>query len=169
MSMWCIYMCAHMSCGVIMLFTCTLVRSHPDSREGVRCEIQPTEINSKVLGWTWQQDACSEREARKRLSLGLERGHEGRIREVLQEDGCSSMGEISVCSFLCNIVCFHNMPCKYPCLGKLIHDIDCCFVFSQGKNKPWLPWVYALIQHRCEQFYLLQDSFIFGYVSQVVS
>jgi hypothetical protein len=35
MSMWCIYMCAHMSCGVIMFFTCTLVRSHPDSRKAL--------------------------------------------------------------------------------------------------------------------------------------
>ncbi len=33
MPMWCIYMCAHMSCSVVMLFSCTLVRSHPDSRK----------------------------------------------------------------------------------------------------------------------------------------
>jgi hypothetical protein len=31
------------------------------------------------------------REARMGLSLSLERGHGGRIREVLQEDRCSSM------------------------------------------------------------------------------
>ncbi len=32
MLMWCIYMWAHMSCSVVVMFTCTLVRSHPDSR-----------------------------------------------------------------------------------------------------------------------------------------
>ncbi len=32
MPMWCIYMCAHMLCRVVVMFTCTLVRSHPDSR-----------------------------------------------------------------------------------------------------------------------------------------
>jgi hypothetical protein len=33
------------------------------------------------------------RKTNRRLSLSLDRGHEGRIREVLQEDGCSSMSE----------------------------------------------------------------------------
>ncbi len=32
MPMWCIYMSAHMSCSVVVMFICTLVRSHPDSR-----------------------------------------------------------------------------------------------------------------------------------------
>ncbi len=91
MRMWCIYMCAHMSCSSIMLFTCTLVRSPPDSMEGIRCETRPVEINSMILDWTWQQNAFSESEARKRLSLSLEQGHEGSICEVLQEDGSSSM------------------------------------------------------------------------------
>jgi hypothetical protein len=38
-----------------------------------------------------KQEIHLEREARSRLSLSLERGHEGCIREVHQEDGCSSM------------------------------------------------------------------------------
>ncbi len=38
-----------------------------------------------------KQEIHSERETRMRLSLSLDRGHEGRIHEVLQEDGCSSM------------------------------------------------------------------------------
>ncbi len=41
MPMWCRYICTCVSCNVVMLFTCTLVRSHPDSKEGVRCETQP--------------------------------------------------------------------------------------------------------------------------------
>jgi hypothetical protein len=91
MLMWCIYMCAHVSCSVVMLFTCTLVRSYPDSKRSVRCETRPLEISGKILGWAWQQDVCSAKEAKGRLSLSLKRGHVGRIREVLQEDGCSSV------------------------------------------------------------------------------
>ncbi len=91
MPMWCRYIFTFVSCNVVMLFTCTLVRSRADSKEGVRCETRPSEINSKILGWAWQQDACLERKTRRRLSLSLQQGHEGYIREVLQEDGCSSM------------------------------------------------------------------------------
>ncbi len=31
------------------------------------------------------------------------------------------------------------------------HSTDFC-LFSQVKNKPWLPWVYSWIRHRHEQF-----------------
>jgi hypothetical protein len=94
-----VYMCVHV-CHVAllpMLFTCTSVRSHPDSKEGVRCEIRSVEINSKIMGEAWQQEIHSDRETRRRLSLSLDRGHEGRIREVLQEDGCSSMHKSRLC------------------------------------------------------------------------
>jgi hypothetical protein len=67
------------------------VKSHPDSTEGVRRDIRSVEINSKILGEAWQQEIQSERETRRRLSISLDQGHEGCIREVLQEDGCSSM------------------------------------------------------------------------------
>ncbi len=39
----------------------------------------------------WQQDVCSQGEAGVGFSLCPERGHKGRIREVPQEIGCSSM------------------------------------------------------------------------------
>jgi hypothetical protein len=51
----------------------------------------------------------SEGEARKGLSLSLEQGHEGRIRDVLQEDRCSSMYSNIVCLFSYNVMCSHNM------------------------------------------------------------
>ncbi len=41
-----------------------------------------------------KQEAHLERETSRRLSLSLDQGHEGRIREVLQEDGCSSMYQL---------------------------------------------------------------------------
>ncbi len=30
------------------------------------------------------------------------------------------------------------------------YESDCC-LFSQVKNKPWLPWVYSWIRHSREQ------------------
>jgi hypothetical protein len=42
------------------------------------------------MGWG-KQEIHLERETSRRLSLSLDRGHERRIREVLQENGCSSM------------------------------------------------------------------------------
>ncbi len=38
------------------------------------------------------------------LSLSLERGHEGRIHEVLQEDRCSSMYSNYYAFVVCNVV-----------------------------------------------------------------
>jgi hypothetical protein len=38
-----------------------------------------------------KQAAHLERETSRKLSQSLDRGHEGRIRKVLQEDGCASM------------------------------------------------------------------------------
>ncbi len=121
-----------MSCNVVMLFTCTLVRSHPDSKESIRCETRPIEINSKILGWAWQQDACSGRETRRRFSLSLQHGHEGHFREVLQKMA------VQVCTIHdyafrpYNFVCPIDMPCM---ILELIHLTD-CYLFSQVKNKP---------------------------------
>jgi hypothetical protein len=41
--------CPCVSCSVVLLFTCTLVRSRPDSNEGVKCEIRSVGANSKIL------------------------------------------------------------------------------------------------------------------------
>ncbi len=41
------YICV--SCSVVMLFTCKLVRNHPDGNEGVKCEIRSVGTNSKIL------------------------------------------------------------------------------------------------------------------------
>jgi hypothetical protein len=41
------------------------------------------------------------------LSLSPERGHEGRIREVLQEDRCSSMYSNYYTFVVCNVVYSH--------------------------------------------------------------
>ncbi len=58
----------HVSCNVVVMFTCILVWSHPDSRRRWG-ETWTVAINSKIPGWAWQQDACSLGEARMGLSL----------------------------------------------------------------------------------------------------
>jgi hypothetical protein len=98
MPMWCIYVCPCESCSAAMFFTCTLVRSCPDSNERVKCETWSVGTNSKIY-WVGQgkQGIYLRRRTNRRLSLSLDRGHEGRIREVLQEESCSSIFKLSLC------------------------------------------------------------------------
>jgi hypothetical protein len=63
------------------------------------------------------------------LSLSLERGHEGRIREVLQEDRCSSMYSNDMHLSSCNIV-YSCIMCKFLHLGNLIRNTDWCLFFA---------------------------------------
>jgi hypothetical protein len=64
------------------------------------------------------------------FSLSLERGHEGSIREVLQEDGCSSMySNYMFCHFV--ISCVHVTCGNFLRSGNLIRNIDWC-LFSAG-------------------------------------
>jgi hypothetical protein len=90
MLMWCIYMCAHMSCSIVVMFTCTSVRSHPDSRRHYMWNL--TRCNKQQNTGLGVATRCMLRgRGQKGLSSSLERGYEGHIREVLQEDSCSSM------------------------------------------------------------------------------
>ncbi len=52
--MWCRYVYSCVSCSVVMLFTCTLVRSCPERNEGVGCETRSVRTNSKILDEPWQ-------------------------------------------------------------------------------------------------------------------
>ncbi len=58
--------------------------------------VKPDLLEQTARYWVGQgkQGMRLKRRANRRLSLSLDRGHEGRIRKVLQEDGCSSMYEL---------------------------------------------------------------------------
>ncbi len=90
------------------------------------------------------------------LSLSPERGSEGCIREVLQEDRCSSMysNYYAFVILLCHVFTYHV---TISCIQGICFVILIGVYFSQVKNRPWLPWVYSWIWHRCEQ---LPVSFI---------
>jgi hypothetical protein len=83
----CIYVCPCVSCSVVKLFTCTLVRSRPDSNKGDRCETRSVGTHSKILDEPWQ--------TRNTFGEGDQKEAQSKPRarpcEVLQEDGCSSM------------------------------------------------------------------------------
>jgi hypothetical protein len=88
----------------------------------------------------------------KRHSLPLDRGFEGRIREMLQEDGCSSM---YIQSHSCVAICMKETCHEFfqyvawvllwlSCILEVNYITECC-LFSQVKNKQWPPWVYSWI------------------------
>jgi hypothetical protein len=79
-------------------------------------------MNSKILGRAWQKDTCSGKGTRRRLSLSAHRGQEGHIREVLQEDGCSSTYKSWLRKFLPNSVCSIDCPVWLYDIG-LIHAL----------------------------------------------
>jgi hypothetical protein len=79
------------SYSVVVLFTCTLARSHQIAMKGISVKLDPFGKNSKIPSEAWQHEMHVEWKARRRLSLSLDRGHEGHIREALQKDGFSSM------------------------------------------------------------------------------
>jgi hypothetical protein len=59
------------------------------AREGLSVKHEPLEANSKILGGPRQIKRMLMEESSKSINLTLDGGHGGRIREVLQEDGCS--------------------------------------------------------------------------------
>jgi hypothetical protein len=61
-----------MYCKTVVLFTCTLMRSRPDSNEGVKCETRSVGTNSKILGGQDKQGMYLRRRTSRRLSLSLE-------------------------------------------------------------------------------------------------
>jgi hypothetical protein len=73
--MLCIYVCPCLSCRVVMLFTCTLVRSRLDSNEGLGVKPDPLRQTARYWIGHSKQEIHLEREARRRLSLNLDRGH----------------------------------------------------------------------------------------------
>ncbi len=61
--------------------------------KGLSVKSDPLEQTARYWMGQGKQEAHLERETSRRLSLSMDRGHEGHIREVLQ-DGCSSMYEL---------------------------------------------------------------------------
>jgi hypothetical protein len=113
-------------------------------------------VNSKILGRLRQTRRVLMKQSSRSLSSTLDWGHEGRICEVLQKDGRSSMYKAMIHNYAVERSCLEFFLACCPWLIMIIpwfanqtYNTDRC-LFSQVKNKPWLPWVYSWIRHRHE-------------------
>jgi hypothetical protein len=79
-----------------MLFTCTLALICPAGEGGLSVKHELLGQTARYLVGQNKQEEYLWKSASKRLSLTLDCGHEGRICEVLQEDGCSSMYRVMI-------------------------------------------------------------------------
>jgi hypothetical protein len=153
------YICVSMyiwcSTKVLFTFVQVLDRQQARKRSSVKCE--PLEHTARYWVGQSKQEYTWGKRSSKRFSLTLDRGHKGHIREVLQEDGCSSMYrdvamQLSAWEELAFILCIiYELPwlsCNalFTSYFWIKCNTDCC-LFSQVKNQAWLPWVYSWIRH----------------------
>ncbi len=95
-----LYICVsvYVSYSAAMLFTCTQVRSRQLAMKGLIVKLDPLEQTARYRVGQGKQKIYLGERTNRRLSLSLDRGHEGRIHKVLYENGCSSMyKDITVC------------------------------------------------------------------------
>jgi hypothetical protein len=87
------YICelVYVSYRTAMLFTYTQVRSRQLALKGLSVKLDPLEQITKYWVGQSKQIMYLEEGTNRRLSLSLDRGHEGRICEVHLEDGHSRM------------------------------------------------------------------------------
>jgi hypothetical protein len=154
-------------CSAEVLFDCIQVLGRQQVRKGSSAKCEPWEQTARYWVGQSKQEYTGGRRSIKRFSLTLDWGHEGRIREVLQEDGRSGMHrdivvqlsvwkELAWISDVLLMCCHDYLVTYYLCITIIILysriklNTDCC-LFTQVKNKPWLPWVYSWIWHRREQ------------------
>jgi hypothetical protein len=92
-------------------------------------KLEPLQQKARYRVGAWQQDACLWGEARVELSLSPERGREGQIREVPEEDHCSSMysNYMHLLSCIFEYLRVVLLPLH---LGKPICTINCCLFFA---------------------------------------
>jgi hypothetical protein len=78
-------------CSAVMLFICTIVLSRQSARKGLSAKYEPVKQTARFWVGQSKQEYTWGKRTSKRHSLTLDRGHEGRIHELLQDDGRSSM------------------------------------------------------------------------------
>jgi hypothetical protein len=118
-----------------MLFTCTLVRSHPDSRKALG--VKPDPLGKTARYWVGHGNKMhAQRERPERDSV---QAWNEAMKDVFTR--CSKKMAVQVgtviivCSYSCNIVCSPNML-AIPCAEGNCFIILIGVYFSQVKNKP---------------------------------
>jgi hypothetical protein len=74
--------------------------------KGLSVKLDPFEQTAKYWAGQSKQGIYLGKRTNRRLSLSMDRGHEGRIHEGLQEDGCSSMYKVVTVCF-----CLYDRSC----------------------------------------------------------
>jgi hypothetical protein len=119
----------HVSCNIVVMFTCTLVRSHPDSRRRW-AETWTAAIKSKIPGWAWQQDAC--------LWGEPEWGSVNALNEAMKDvfARCPEKTAVLVCIIImCLVVVSFNIYISYhhPCIRETNTWYWLLFIFRRLK------------------------------------
>ncbi len=92
--MWCtVNLCVSICiwCSAKVLFTCVQVLGRQQAKKGLSVKCATLEQTARYWVGQSKQEYTWGKRSGKRFSLTLDRGHEGRIRKVLQEDSCSSI------------------------------------------------------------------------------
>jgi hypothetical protein len=152
-----------------VMFTCTLLRSYPESIKmlGETWATAIKAINSIL--WTSVASRCS-------LTIlgagpGSVCGQKGTMKDVFAR--CLKRADVQVCTLTFVYLLFRSsnihallhsylsfMINNYRPLHVLVF-CDCIITsvyFSQVKNKPWIPWVYTWFWHRREQELILPEN-----------
>jgi hypothetical protein len=146
-----------------VMFTCTLLRSHPESKKTLG-ETWATAIKAiKSILWTSVASRCSL--TRMGAGPGSVCGQKGTMKDVFAR--CLKRADVQVCTLTIVYILFcncdiHALATYVPLLLRstitvLLHlQIICdCIItgvyFRRLKIKPWSPWVYTWSWHSCEQ------------------
>ncbi len=167
--MWCIKNVCHVSCIIMwcmsctvccnLMFTWTLVRSHPESK---RCWVKLEPLSLRLLtassGQAWQQDKCTLEWGQ----LSSVYAQKGTMKDVLVR--CLNKTDVQECTLSSVYILFCNATSTlllhtyllWPTIIVLFSCRSCvCIItgvyFSQVKNKPLIPWVYTWFWHCHEQ------------------
>ncbi len=147
-------------CSADVVFTCTLVLGCQKARMGFSAKYELLEqIVRYWVGQSKQEYTWGKRTS-KRHSLTLYWGPwrtysrgapRRRLFKYVQSYSCVIARMKETCHEFLQYVA-RVLP-WLSCILELNYNTDWC-LFSQVKNRPWLPWVYSWIQHIREQLVL---------------
>ncbi len=153
-----------------VMFTCTLLRSHLESKKTLG-ETWATAIKAiKTILWTSVASKCSL--TGMGAGPGSVCGQKGTMKDVFAR--CLKRTDVQVCTLtLCiyRSVIAISTSLLHMYLSFTINNYlplactsfcDCIITgvyFSQVKNKPWIPWVYTWIWHCRKQLLLFKYVF----------
>jgi hypothetical protein len=136
-------------CSIKVLRTCVQVLGRQQAKRGSGVKCGPLEQTARYRVGQSKQEYTWGKRSSKRFSLTLDRGHEGHIHKVLQEEGCSSMYK----DIAMNYPHEKNLPglCVLFCMLRWLLAMHYCPVFLNWAqywlllfSLPWLSYMRYL-------------------------